>query len=318
MPQISVIVPVYKAEQYLQRSISSVVNQTFTDWELLLVDDGSPDASGQICDEWARKDSRIRVFHKKNGGVSEARNYALDRCRGEWLAFMDSDDWMEPQMLETLYGLVKEYQVPLAVCNFWDHYKDHSKKRDEQHVQTEVLSWQKAVERCLRNEGITSAIWCHLVHHSVYKNLRFVKKHLFEDVDIYSRVFCNAQKLVYTPQPLYNYNHTNPVSITKNGLNYLDNAIALRRVYLFLKRKGAGEETCRQALNVYWWTVFDALARVEGLHRTRRFYLVCWLAYIDGRLANKPGVLEQYRIQRKALCKGYQEFMRCRKEHGYY
>lgn len=318
MPQISVIVPVYKAEQYLQRSISSVVNQTFTDWELLLVDDGSPDASGQICDEWARKDSRIRVFHKKNGGVSEARNYALDRCRGEWLAFMDSDDWMEPQMLETLYGLVKEYQVPLAVCNFWNHFPGRTVKRDNLHTDITVLGWEEAFHLHNMNQGIAAAIWCHLVHRSIYKTLRFKKNRKFEDVAIYYRVFYNACKLVYTPVPLYNYDCTNENSATKNNLIYLDSVFGTREAYLFACRKGAGEETCRQALNVYWWTVFDALARVEGLPRTRRFYLVCWLAYIDGRLANKPGVLEQYRIQRKALCKGYQEFMRCRKEHGYY
>ena len=318
MPQISVIVPVYKAEQYLQRSISSVVNQTFTDWELLLVDDGSPDASGQICDEWGRKDSRIRVFHKKNGGTSDARNYALDRCRGEYIAFLDNDDWMEPAMLETLYGLIKEYQVPLAVCNFWDHFSNGTKKRGNIYTQPKVFSWEEAFYLRNMNQDITSAIWCHLVHRSIYKTLRFKKNRKFEDVAIYYHVFYNARKLVYTPVPLYHYDRTNMSAQSKNSAIYLDCALSAREAYLFACRKGAGEETCRQALNVYWWTVFDALARVEGLPRTRRFYLVCWLAYIDGRLANKPGVLEQYRIQRKALCKGYQEFMRCRKEHGYY
>ena len=318
MPEISVIVSVYKAEKYLQRSISSVVNQTFTDWELLLVDDGSPDASGRICDEWAQKDSRIRVFHKKNGGTSDARNYALDRCRGEYIAFWDNDDWMEPRMLETLYGLVKEYQVPLAVCSFWNHFPDRTERRDKINTETMVLSWEQAFYLHNMNQGVPASIWCHLVHRNIYKKLRFKKNRKFEDIAIYYLLFYKAGRLVYTPEPLYNYNRTNEGAQSKGSAIYLDCALSTREAYLFVRRNGAGEETCRQALNVYWWTVFDALARVEGLPRTKRFYLVCWLTYIDGRLVNKPGVLEQYRIQRKALCKGYAEFLRCRKEHGYY
>ena len=92
-PKISVIVPVYNVEKYLPRCIDSILSQTFTDFELLLIDDGSPDNCGKICDEYAAKDSRVRVFHKPNGGVSSARNLGLDNARGEWIAFIDSDDF---------------------------------------------------------------------------------------------------------------------------------------------------------------------------------------------------------------------------------
>jgi glycosyltransferase involved in cell wall biosynthesis len=102
MPTISVIVPVYNVEQYLCKCLDSILNQTFTDFELLLIDDGSPDKSGQICDEYAQKDSRIRVFHKENGGVSSARNLGLDNAKGKWIAFIDSDDWVDNTYLEHL------------------------------------------------------------------------------------------------------------------------------------------------------------------------------------------------------------------------
>ena len=95
IPKISVIIPVYNAEKYLYRCIDSVLVQTFTNWELLLIDDGSKDSSGVICDEYAAKDARVRVFHKENGGVSSARNLGLDNARGEWVAFVDSDDYIE-------------------------------------------------------------------------------------------------------------------------------------------------------------------------------------------------------------------------------
>lgn len=99
-PKVSVIVPVYKAEAYLYRCVDSLLVQTFTNFEILLIDDGSPDRSGEICDEYARKDTRVRVFHKENGGVSSARNLGLKYAQGEWIAFVDSDDWVESDFLE--------------------------------------------------------------------------------------------------------------------------------------------------------------------------------------------------------------------------
>lgn len=101
-PKISVIVPVYKAEKYLHRCVDSILSQTFTDFELILVNDGSPDNCGAICDEYAQKDNRVRVFHKKNGGVSSARNLGLNNAQGEWVTFVDSDDWLKPECLEKL------------------------------------------------------------------------------------------------------------------------------------------------------------------------------------------------------------------------
>lgn len=101
-PKISVIVPVYKAEKYLHRCVDSLLAQTFQDYEILLIDDGSPDRSGEICDEYAKRDARIRVFHKENGGVSSARNTGLDNANGEWIAFVDSDDWVESDYLQIM------------------------------------------------------------------------------------------------------------------------------------------------------------------------------------------------------------------------
>ena len=101
-PKISVIVPVYNAEKYLHRCIDSILSQTFTDFELLLINDGSKDSSGAICDEYAAKDNRVRVFHKENGGASSARNLGLDNAKGEWIAFVDSDDLLEVNMLNHL------------------------------------------------------------------------------------------------------------------------------------------------------------------------------------------------------------------------
>lgn len=110
-PKVSVIVPVYKAEKYLRKCVDSILAQTFRDFEVILVDDGSPDRSGEICDEYARRNSRIRVIHKANGGVSSARNKGIDEARGEWVTFVDADDWLSPEALESLSSYFNDYEV---------------------------------------------------------------------------------------------------------------------------------------------------------------------------------------------------------------
>ena len=120
MPVISVIVPVYKVEPYLHRCVDSILSQTYTDFELILVDDGSPDNCGAICDKYAKLDSRIHVLHKKNGGLSSARNAGIDwvfaNSDSQWFSFIDSDDWVHPQYLELLYQAVKAYEVRISQC----------------------------------------------------------------------------------------------------------------------------------------------------------------------------------------------------------
>lgn len=116
---ISIIVPVYKAEKYINRCVDSILSQTFTDWELLLIDDGSPDNSGEICDGYARNDKRIRVFHKKNGGVSSARQKGQEEAIGEYTIHVDPDDWVEPEMLQELYAKAKEDDADMVICDYY-------------------------------------------------------------------------------------------------------------------------------------------------------------------------------------------------------
>lgn len=118
-PLISIIVPIYNAERYLHRSIDSIIAQTFTDWELLLIDDGSPDRSGEICDEYAKKDNRVRVIHKENGGVSSARQKGQDEACGEYTIHVDPDDWVEPRMLEELYRKAKDDNADMVICDYY-------------------------------------------------------------------------------------------------------------------------------------------------------------------------------------------------------
>lgn len=118
-PEISIIVPVYKVEAYLDRCIMSILAQTFSNFELILVDDGSQDKCPQMCDEWAKKDSRIRVIHKENGGLSSARNVAIPQARGQYVGFVDSDDWIEPEMYSVLYDLIRSGDYGISCCGIY-------------------------------------------------------------------------------------------------------------------------------------------------------------------------------------------------------
>ena len=159
-PKISIIVPVYKVENYLHRCIDSILAQTFGDWELLLVDDGSPDRSGEICDEFAEKDNRVRVIHKENGGVSSARQKGQDEACGEYTIHVDPDDWVEPMMLEELYRKAKDDNADMVICDYYTnegsqqyYIKQEPSKLDNNVVLYELFQqlhgscWNKLVKR---------------------------------------------------------------------------------------------------------------------------------------------------------------------------
>lgn len=131
-PKISVIVAVYKAEAYLHRCVDSLLAQTFQDFEILLIDDGSPDHSGKICDDYANQDARIRVFHKENGGVGSARQCGIDHVRGEYTTHVDPDDWVEPTMLEEMYAKAKEDDADMVLADWYLEYVDDTKYVNQQ------------------------------------------------------------------------------------------------------------------------------------------------------------------------------------------
>ena len=170
MPKVSVIVPVYQAEKYLHRCIDSILSQTFTDWECILVDDGSPDRSGAICDEYAQKEDRIRVIHKENGGVSSARNVALGIITGKWLTFVDSDDCLYPNALQRWVEVAEQNNLDLIQCHFNREYKEGQVAGEA----TEVLTAAQYAD----SENYLTCVWGNLFKSSIVKehSLRFDEK----------------------------------------------------------------------------------------------------------------------------------------------
>lgn len=238
MPKISVIVPVYKVEKYIYRCINSILNQVFTDFELVLVDDGSPDNCGKICDEYALNDNRIHVIHKENGGLSDARNagidWAFEHSDSEWLTFIDSDDWVHPEYLSFLYRAVCDYNNSISICNF--------KKTQEvldfthEHFNAKLETPQNML---VYNRENTVVAWGKLYNKTIFQSLRFPFGKLHEDEYTTYKALFSYPSISYLDNPLYFY-YINPTSITQSNwsIRRLDGLNAFREQMHFFKRNG--------------------------------------------------------------------------------
>ena len=204
-PKISVIVPVYKAEKYLHRCVDSILSQTFTDFELILVNDGSPDNSGAICDEYAKKDNRVRVFHKENGGVSSARNLGLDNAIGEWITFCDADDYVTPDWLMAYSdAMVSNADLAIQGYHIIDSNRNIVKHLPSQKGNT-VEDKQKMIVS-LMCQGVYGFLWVKLFKRQLIEenNIRFdIKSSFREDEQFFSKylehitAFCCIDKENY-------------------------------------------------------------------------------------------------------------------------
>lgn len=204
--KISVIIPVYNVEKYLDKCIESVVNQTYSTLEILLVNDGSKDASPQICDKWALRDSRIRVIHKQNGGQAEARNAALDICTGKYIVFVDSDDYVDPEYIAYLYQLICENAAELAICEYrMITFEGRPLNSFADNGQVLVMDQQQALwELC--NEKLFSSSPCAKIYlNSLFQSVRFPVGHIFEDLAIVYKLFLQAETVAFGKRALYNY-----------------------------------------------------------------------------------------------------------------
>lgn len=255
---ISIIMPIYKAEDYLEKSITSILNQTFKNFELILVDDGSPDNSGKICDELAVNDNRIKVIHKKNGGASTARNAGLDIAKGEFIAFVDSDDWIEPTLFEILFNLAKKHDADISQCNYIKTENEDIKIENDKN---EIIKTFNKIESLnnLYNEMYVSTVvlWNKIYKKSLFDEIRFPNMRIFEDEAIMYKLLYKSNKLVYTNQKLYYYRNT-PDSIMnakfdKKRLCMLDVFDEKVRFMSTLNNENIYAKT----LKWYMWSIID-------------------------------------------------------------
>ncbi|NQG28344.1 glycosyltransferase family 2 protein [Streptococcus suis] len=248
-PLISIIVPVYNVENYLDECIRTVLGQTYSNWELLLINDGSTDSSGSMCDDYARRDDRIRVIHKNNGGLSDARNAGIDNCTGEYITFLDSDDGIRGDFLEECVTTANQHNVDIVIGHFfiWDennqtflYFVDQAQKDT-----TEVISAQEALNRQVVWKNLNTApfvvAWGKLFRASLFNTVRFPKGKVFEDEYTIHKTLLESNTIALINKEFYMYRrHGNSImtshfSISK-AMNLVE-ALEERIVDLVLANK---------------------------------------------------------------------------------
>ena len=210
-PKVSVVIPVYNVEKYLRQCLDSVIHQTLSDIEVLLVDDGSTDKSGLICDEYSQRDTRIRVIHKTNEGLSNARNVGIEGSTAPFLMFIDSDDWVEPDFCEKPYNAAIEYNVDLILFSFNIIRLDGSTIRKETGIQAGPLSEEEAIRN---NVFFAHAAWLGLYRRELFDQIRYPVGKLYEEAATSHRIIRAAQRIWLINDNLYNYRAGRPGSIT--------------------------------------------------------------------------------------------------------
>ncbi len=275
MPAISVIVPVYKAENYLEKCVRSILDQTFTDFELLLVEDGSPDNSAALCDAYAVEDQRVRVFHKKNGGVSSARNLGMAEAEGTYIAFADSDDWMEPEELETLYNLVTKYGADSAGCahnnvSFGsDAQAEVSALPAGVYGKEEIMAGivDRLMGQRLEQPGqpvLNGYIWRFLFSRDIIVRENIVYEGAYlEDELFLVEYFSHAEKLAVTDRPLYNYFYNPDSAIHRYMAGYMETFCSfLGRKRALAQRLGTAEHLPDWEVSTLWAGLLIAVSNV--------------------------------------------------------
>ena len=240
MYKVSVVVPIYNVEQYVGKCVDSILNQTYKDYELILVDDGSTDESGKIADEYAKLDDRIVAYHKANGGLSDARNYGLDRAGGEYVCFIDSDDWIEDDYLKELVRLMDENQADVAICDYRSNSGDTVIcQPDEEDITVE--SGIEAIDNIWSSlYSVYVVAWNKMYRKTVFSDIRYTVGMIHEDEAICADIYCHASKVIRTNKILYNYRVNNSTSIMTSdySLKRLDILKAIEIRMDILKKRG--------------------------------------------------------------------------------
>ena len=295
---ISVIVPIYNVEKYLDKCIKSIVNQTYTDLEIILVDDGSTDGSGRICDTYAKEDARICVLHQKNAGRSGARNAGLDKASGEYVMFVDGDDWIDDCCLEEVYKVFED-EIEMVVfrerCIYADRVEDGGLGKTMRFVKSEPLEFYVK-----GHEGFqkVNSVCGKLYRRSLLQNIRFEEGRYYEDIMFTTRVYATCQDCIYLDTAYYNYNIATDSSITYRGVNELtfrDEIPIFFEKEVFLKNMGRKDLADRHSYYIYQRLI---LYYTECIRKRQHIYAKKLINIIKGEKVNIKKVLKENYVSR--------------------
>ena len=228
--KISVIIPVYNSAPYLKKGLDSVMNQTYRNLEIILVDDGSTDGSGAICDRYAERDVRAKVIHQENAGVAAARNAGLDAAAGDYIGWVDSDDWIEPQMFERMLDSAEAYRADIVICGRQEIYPERCFLSGWQ--QLDVLNKEQAIALLGEDDLVKSYLWDKLWRRELFEDIRIPELRVFEDMAVMYQLFMRAEQVVCLPEVLYHYRQREGSIVDNTSLgNRINHYIASKERY---------------------------------------------------------------------------------------
>ncbi len=296
MPKISVIVPVYKVELYLKRCIDSILNQTFKDFELILVDDGSPDNCPHICDEYTQRDDRVVVIHQANAGLSAARNAGIDwafmNSDSKWLSFVDSDDWIHPSFLEYLYQAVLEHPVKISICNVERTENDINTFSDAIYHSIE----KDAMKFYIENDIWATVAWNKLYAKSLFKEYRYPVGRIHEDEFLTYKLLYEVHRVAWIDYPLYQYyQRSDSIIGSKYLIKYLDAIVAISEQVDFFKNKSSYlyNKKLLQLIKLY----YSSIKKIEEIPDTKELQISLTNDYVK--------LFKKYKKQLKLKVKKY-------------
>ena len=258
---ISIIVPVYNVEKYLRKCIESIINQTYENLEIILIDDGSTDESGEICDEVKNKDKRIIVIHKKNGGLSDARNVGIDNANGKYITFIDSDDYVEKNYIELLYNTISQYDADMSIVSHRVIYEKNN--IDKSTGKVFCATKQEILKMLLYDNGIDTSAWGKLYKETLFKDVKFPVGRLFEDSATIYKLIDKSEKIAVCSKPVYNYIiRNNSISNEKFSEKKLDLILSTEEMTNYIKNKYPElEKACDRRLMYAYLSTLTQLAK---------------------------------------------------------
>lgn len=244
---VSIVIPVYNSEAYLKRCVDSMIDQTYTNLEIILVDDGSTDTSSQMCDALKAQDNRITVIHKENGGLSSARNAGIDIARGEYIVFVDSDDFMDTRAVEKMLAKSHQYNAEIVICNRYYYYEDGKKLLRYKIIDNDlVMDSEEAIYELNSYKNFDMSAHCKLFKRNLFSDIHFPLGKISEDFYIMYLLFDKAEKLVYMSEPLYFYLQRRG-SISKRSELYYDFVDAAYAQMIYIEEKYPNLKACVHA-----------------------------------------------------------------------
>lgn len=270
---VSIIVPVYNVRKYLEQCLNSIVNQTYSNLEAILVDDGSTDGSSAICDKYEAKDKRFKSYHKINGGLSDARNYGIERAKGKYISFIDSDDYVSQYYIETLIQIIQQKKCSLVMGNYLKttvNYKKQNKKSDLNKVT--VYSRREAMVALLYHRKLSMYSCGKIYERSLFNDIRFPVGRLFEDIPTTWQIVKKVDYVGYIDEIIYIYRQRTTSIV---GSQFSEAKVdAVRHSELILDDIGQDRELCLAAISASFFNCLDILAQIENKDTESYEYII--------------------------------------------